>query len=159
MATTSGDEGGFRVTLEPGATRTEAVSAPVAVYAQGAEVVLEAKQGVRVREGEAPAAPRGLLAAGALFLPEEGTPLRWPDFHWQSVSRALGYRVQIATGPEFNEIVAQVDVPFPEWEPDYLLLPYRVAGYWWRVTPLDRFGFEGTPSNGRRLRVPAGVGP
>lgn len=156
---TTGDEGGFRVNVEQGSTRTEAVTRPVSVMGAGQEVALEARQGTRVKAGEAPAAARGLLAGQALFLPEDGAPLRWPDFQWQAVPRALGYRVQIATTPDFTEIAQQVDVPFPEWKPDFLLLPYRVAGYWWRVAPLDRFGFEGVPSAERRLRVPAGVGP
>lgn len=155
----SGDAGGFRVVLEPGATRAEALSAPVSVLGGGQEVTLEARQGTRVRPGQAPEAPRGLLAGAALFLPEDGAPLRWPDFRWQAVPRALGYRVQLSTAPDFAEIVHQVDVPFPEWEPDFLFLPYRVEGYWWRISPLDRFGFEGLPTESRRLAVPAGVGP
>lgn len=155
----TGEQGGFRVTLEQGATRTEALSAPVAVMGAGQEVDLEAKQGTRVKAGAAPEAPRSLLSAGALFLPEDGAPLRWPDFRWAAVPRALGYRVQVSTSPDFGEIVHQVDVPFPEWQPDFLLLPVDVAGYWWRITPLDRFGFEGMPSVARRLTVPQGVSP
>jgi len=155
----TGDQGGFRVTLEPGATRTEAISAPVSVMGAGQEVTLEAKQGTRVRAGAAPEAPRGLLSANTLFLPNDGAPLDWPDFRWQAVPRALGYRVQISTSPDFAEIVHQEDVPFPEWQPDFLLLPFRVEGYWWRVSPLDRLGFEGLPSESRRLLVPQGVGP
>lgn len=155
----TGDAGGFRVTLEPGATRAEALSAPISVMGAGKEVTLEAKQGTRVKTGQAPEAPRGLLSGGALFLPEAGAPLTWPDFRWASVPRALGYRVQIATSPDFAEVVHQEDVPFPEWQPDFLFLPFRVDGYWWRVSPLDRFGFEGLPSEARRLAVPPGVGP
>ncbi len=155
----TGEAGGFRVTLEPGATRTEAITAPVSVMGAGQEVTLEAKQGTRVREGQAPEAPRGLLSGGALFTPEEGAALTWPDFRWASVPRALGYRVQVSTSPDFAEVVHQEDVPFPEWQPDFLFLPFRVDGYWWRVSPLDRFGFEGLPSEPRRLSVPPGVGP
>lgn len=155
----TGDAGGFRVTLEPGATRAEAITAPIAVLGAGEEVTLEARQGTRVRAGQAPEAPRGLLGGGELFLPAEGAPLTWPDFRWQAVPRALGYRVQIATSPDFAEVVHQEDVPFPEWQPDFLFLPFRVEGYWWRVAPLDRFGFEGVPSAARRLGVPPGVGP
>ncbi len=155
----TGEQGGFRVTLEQGATRAEAVSAPIAVMGAGAEVELEVKQGTRVKAGAAPEAPKSLLSAGALFLPEDGTALRWPDFRWASVPRALGYRVQVATSPDFAEIVHQVDVPFPEWQPDFLLLPTTAPAYWWRITPLDRFGFEGVPSVGRKLTVPAEVVP
>lgn len=155
----TGDQGGFRVTLEPGATRAEALSAPISVLGGGQEVMLDVKEGTRVRSGQAPEAPRGLLSGGALFQPEDGAPLVWPDFRWATVPRALGYRVQIATGPDFAEVVHQEDVPFPEWRPDFLFLPFRVDGYWWRVSPLDRFGFEGLPSEARRLAVPPGVGP
>lgn len=155
----TGDQGGFRVTLERGATRAEAVSAPVSVMGNGAEVALVEKQATRVREGEAPGKPADLLTGPALYLPEDGAPLRWPDFQWQPVQRSLGYRVQISTSPDFSEVVHQVEVPYPAWRPDYLLLPYRVPGYWWRVSPLDRFGFEGVPSTPRLLAVPTGVGP
>lgn len=158
-AVATGEQGGFRVTLEQGATRAEAVSAPIAVMGAGAEVDLEARQGTRVKAGAAPDAPRSLLSGGALFLPEDGTALRWPDFRWAAVPRALGYRVQVSTSPDFAEIVHQVDVPFPEWMPDFLLLPTTAPAYWWRITPLDRFGFEGVPSVGRKLSVPAEVAP
>jgi hypothetical protein len=43
--------------------------------------------------------------------------------------------------------------------PDLLFLPYRVRGYWWRVSAFDRVGFVGAPSDPHRLLVPAGVGP
>lgn len=157
--TTAGDQGGFRVTLEQGGTRAEAVSAPVSVIGAGQEVALDAREGTRVKDGAAPEAPRALIAGAELFTPEDGTPLRWPEFRWQTVPRALGYRLQIATSPDFAEVVHSVDVPFAEWQPDFLMLPFRVEGYWWRVSPLDRFGFEGVPSAPRRLAVPEGVGP
>ena len=157
--TTAGDRGGFRVTLEQGASRTEALTAPVDVMGAGEQVTLAPAEGTRVRAGEAPDKPQPLTSARALFAPEDGAPLRWPDFRWEAVPRALGYRLQLSTRADFSVIVQQVDVPFPEWKPDFLLLPYEVAGYWWRVAPLDRFGFEGTPTEARRLQVPAGVTP
>lgn len=157
--TTAGEQGGFRVTMEQGGTRAEAVTAPVSVIGAGQQVELDARQGTRIRDGAAPDAPRALIAGAELFTPEDGAPLRWPEFRWQTVPRALGYRLQIATSPDFSEVVHSVDVPFAEWQPDFLMLPFRVEGYWWRVSPLDRFGFEGVPGASRRLVVPAGVGP
>jgi hypothetical protein len=155
----TGTGGGFRVHIEPGAARTEALTEPVAVLGGGAEVQLRAGQGSRVRTGEAPGAPVDLLLPGTPLLPAEDAPLRFADFSWSAVDRALGYRVELAVSPAFDEVVVTWDVGLPAWRPDLLLVPYRVPGLWWRVSAFDRTGFLGLPSEGRHVAFPEGVGP
>ena len=156
---TTGEGGGFRVHIEPGAARTEALTDPVAVMGAGAEVLLKAGQGSRVRTGLAPEAPVDLLMPGTPLLPAASAPLRFADFSWTAVDRALGYRVELSTSPAFDEVVVTQDVGPNAWKPDVLLLPYRVPGIWWRVAAFDRTGFLGLPSDGRHSEFPVGVGP
>lgn len=159
FGTTSGASGGFRVHVEENASRTEALSSPVAVFGAGTELALEAGQGSRVRQGEAPSAPVQLLVPGMPASPDDGAALRVPAFTWGEVDRSLGYRVEVSTAPDFSELVVVQDVPAAEWAPERLLLPFRVAGIWWRVATYDRLGFLGIPSEERSVVFPAGVGP
>jgi hypothetical protein len=146
------------VTIEENAARTEALDeAVVSVFAGGAEVALSAQQGTRVKAGQPPIAPVTLLDTGFLLRPESDAVLVWPDFTWTPVERALGYRVQISSTADFARILHQEDVPYPEWRPDFLLLPVDVSALWWRVTSFDRLGFESMPSSPRRLQLPAEI--
>lgn len=156
---TAGTTGGFRVTVEPEATRTEAVERPVSVRGAGQEVAVGAGQGTRVREGRAPEAPVDLPQAALLDRPDEGGVLRRPDFVWHPVDGALGYRVEISATEAFDAILVAEEVPAAAWRPDVLFLPYRVPGLYWRVAAFDRVGFLGLPSQPRSLAFPAGVGP
>ncbi|MBN1335146.1 MAG: LysM peptidoglycan-binding domain-containing protein [Deltaproteobacteria bacterium] len=156
---TAGDAGGFRVSIEPDAARTEAWAAPVSVFGAGQEVRLDAGTGSRTRRGETPEDPVRLPPATALVSPGDGEALLRPDFVWQPVDTALGYRVELSTDRFFTQIKAIEEVPDPAWRPDLLFLPYRVREYWWRVSAFDRVGFVGTPSDPRRLSLPAGIGP
>ena len=73
---------------------------------------------------------------------------------------ALAFRVEIATDPEFTDLLRLAEVSRLHWEPERLMLPYRgIEVWWWRVTPVDRMGFVGVPSAPARLAIPAGVGP
>ncbi|MDP2309003.1 MAG: LysM peptidoglycan-binding domain-containing protein [Pseudomonadota bacterium] len=155
---TTSDAGGFRVTVEEGAARTEALDGPVAVLGAGKRVDLATGFGTRVRKGEAPAAASTLLAPGVPEYPSEKSPMRRPDFAWSPVDRALGYRLEIATTADFSEIVLAEDVGAPPWEPDSLFLPFRGVGLWWRIASFDRTGFLGPPSSPQRIVLPAGVG-
>ncbi|MFT4979323.1 MAG: hypothetical protein ACI8S6_005233, partial [Myxococcota bacterium] len=155
VSLTTTDGGSFRVTLEEDASRTEALTEDIVVMAAGAEVPLGAGEGSRVRRDAAPTAPVVLLDTGFLLKPGRDTELVRPDFTWTPVEAALGYRIQIATSADFSRILYQEDVPFPEWRPDFLLLPYDVPALWWRVSSFDRLGFESPPSSPRRLTVPA----
>jgi hypothetical protein len=158
-AVATGEEGGFRVTVETdGATRAESMGGNVRLSAGGAEVVLAPGEGARATVGEAPSAARMLLREANLLGPEDGAPLRRTDFHWSPVDRALGYRVQVAATPQFDELVHQTEVALPRWQPDLLLLPTDLQVLYWRVTALDRFGFEGQPSSAWRIALP-GEGP
>ena len=155
---TTGTQGEFRVTIEENSARTEALEETVvSVFADGVQVTLSEQQGTRAKTGTPPIAPVTLLDTGFLIRPENNAVLVWPDFTWSQVDRALGYRVQISTTPDFARIIHQQDVPYPEWRPDFLLLPVDVSALWWRVTSFDRLGFESPPSNPRRLQLPRGA--
>ncbi len=156
---TTGRGGGFRVSRETGATRTEALAAPVAVLGAGQEVSVGAGQGSRTVTGEAPSAPVDLLLGATPQRPQLAQPLRRPDFGWTAVDGALGYRIEIAARGDFSAVVHADSVPDTAWMPDALFLPYRVEGLWWRVAAFDRVGFLGYPSEPRELVLPTGVGP
>ena len=85
--------------------------------------------------------------------------LRTAAFSWSPVERALTYRVELSARPDFTDLLAREEIAGTAWWPDFLFLPFRVPGLWWRVTAVDRTGFEGLPSEGRMLTFPAGVGP
>ncbi len=166
---TAGTGGGYRVSTEPDAARTEAVEAPVSVFGAGVEVRLAAGQGSRVRKGEAPSPPVDLLRPGELLRPADGAPLRRPDFTWVGVDGALGYRVELSVAPDMGALVAVEEVTGNTWRPDTLFLPFRPAvgaslpdgapAVWWRVAAFDRMGFLGIDSEPRAFRFPPGVGP
>lgn len=120
------DQGGFRVALESGATRTEALYHPVAVLGAGEEVRLEAGQGNRVRRGERPQAPHRLPSPGSPTLPANEQVLRRPDFSWTSVPEALGYRLELSADAAFSELLRLEDVGKSPWQPDVLFLPFRI---------------------------------
>lgn len=153
---TAATGGGFRVEKEAEATRTEAVTAPVSVMGAGVEVQLEAGQGSRVVAGQAPSSPVDLPGAVALATPEDGEVLVVPHFEWLEVERALAYRLEISTEPDFTALVYVEEVEGPPFEPQLLFLPYRVPGLWWRVSSVDLNGFRGVPSTGSLLRSPGG---
>jgi hypothetical protein len=156
---TTGERGGYRVILEGETARTEALYQPVVVLNAGQEEQLEAGQGVRTSAGEAPGEVVQLLRAGLLVRPRDGESLRRPDFVWEPVDRALGYRVEIASTPDFTHVLVAQAVDVPEWRPNMLMVPYRGDGLWWRVSSFDRTGFMGIPSVPRELVFPIGVGP
>ncbi len=156
---TTGRGGGFRVSREADATRTEALSAPVAVLGAGQEVAVAAGQGSRTITGQAPSPPVDLLLASIPQRPQIDQPLRRPDFGWTEIEGALGYRVEIASSADFAQLVLVDSVPGSSWAPELLFLPIRVEGLWWRVAAFDRVGFLGFPSQPRELLLPAGVGP
>jgi len=151
--------GGFRVTVEEGAARTEALQGPVEVMGGGAQVSLPAGTATRVRDGEVPASPVSLLAAGVPLRPNETVALRRPDFAWSPVDRALGYRIEIASSVDFGTIVLAADVGTSPWRPETLFLPFDEGALWWRIAAFDRTGFLGVPSAPARIVLPVGVGP
>lgn len=157
---TTGSDGGFRVHLEEaGKTRLEAVAGAVAVIGAGREVAVAEGYGTRVAEGSAPEKPVALPPPGSPSYPDDGSALLDPVFAWTAVPRALGYRLELASAPDFSEIVSAEEIPNPSWTPELLFLPFRVRGLWWRVCSFDRAGFLGPPSEPRSLSFPAGLGP
>lgn len=155
---TTAHAGGFRVHVEEAAARTEALTTPLRVLAQGVERQLDAGQGSRTRDGEAPGPAVDLLVGRALAQPPPGAPLRRPDFSWQKVEGALEYRVEMAGDVGFREMMRVEHPGLPTWTPERLMLPSRVHALWWRVAPVDRLGFVGLPSEAWLVSMPAGVG-
>lgn len=154
---TTGDNGGFRVAVEPSSTRAEAVTGALAVIAQGVEKAVPAGFGVRTPDGETPGDLVELLPPGTPTAPADRARLLVPDFAWTPVERALGYRIEVATDAEFTRLVRRVEVGRTVWEPTQLFLPYQVPSLHWRVLSFDRLGFEGIPSEGRQVLFPRGV--
>jgi LysM repeat protein len=156
----TGAQGGFRVHVEPSRkTRLEAIGGAVAAIGAGREVLVAKGFGTRVAEGRAPEAPVRLPEPGQPSYPDDGTALLDPVFAWTPAERALGYRLEFSSAPDFSELVAAEDVPKAAYTPELLFLPFRVRGLWWRVASFDRAGFLGPPSEPRSLTFPAGVGP
>lgn len=156
---TSGEEGGYRVTIEEGATRTEALDAPVAVAGAGVEVAVGSGQGTRVKRGQAPQDPIDLLRPGQLLTPAPAEPLRHADFAWSSAELALGYRFELSTDAAFSTLLRQEDVPGTVFSPELLFLPVREPQLYWRVASFDRMGFLGLPTEARSVMLPKGVSP
>lgn len=156
---TSAKAGGFRVSREEAATRTEALTAPLSVFGAGVEVPLKAGQGSRVRRGFAPDDPNALPSPGSPLAPVNGSYLRRPDFTWSAVPDVIGYRLEIAADPRFENIVWMKILTDPIWSPDRFSLPFRVEGLWWRVLSIDRLGFYGTTSEIWQVMLPEGIGP
>lgn len=154
---TAGDSGGFRVSVEPNATRTEALTAAVAVLGGGGELVLRAMQGSRTIVGEKPGPAVDLLLPGAPLVPGAGEVFRRADFVWTPVPAALGYRVELSVAADFSEVVHVEEMPAALWAPSLLMLPYRAPGLWWRIASFDRAGFLGPPSGARGMVFPAGL--
>lgn len=152
-------QGGHRVHIEEGATRTEAVFGEVDVIGAGSVRRLPAGTGNRVTAGSAPTEPVPLLPPGTPLAPARGAPLRLPDFDWTPVPGALGYRVEVGLDPELTELVMARDVGVVPWQPELLLLPYSSPGLWWRVTAFDRLGYLGIPAEGWGFTFPAGARP
>lgn len=158
-AVASARGGSQRVHVESGATRAEALYNPMRIYGGGQELELASGQGSRVMRGEAPSAPVALLLPGTPLYPTAGSVLRTPDFGWTAVEAVLGYRVEIALDSSFSELVLIDETVGTTFEPSTLLVPYRVGGFFWRVSAVDRTGFIGIPSDPVPLLFPAGVSP
>jgi len=157
---TTGEAGGFRVALEDaGSARTEAILGAVAVMGGGVEKAVSTGEGSRTVPGEAPSDPVSLLPSGQPISPGEGAVLSRPAFEWTPVEGALGYRLQVSVTPDFSDIVYATESPEAVYVAEYLTLPFRVPGLWWRVSSFDLTGFEGEASAPRRIAIPAGIGP
>lgn len=155
---TTGSDGGFRVAVEETSTRTEAVTGDVAVLAQGTETDVPKGFGVRTPDGEVPGDLVKLLPPGTPLRPAEGARMLVPDFAWTPVPRALGYRIELAQGPEMIRLIRRTEVGPPAWAPTQLFLPYDRSTLYWQLVPFDRLGFEGMPSEPRAVRFPRGIG-
>ncbi|MEQ1501817.1 MAG: hypothetical protein ABMB14_06280 [Myxococcota bacterium] len=145
--------------------RAEAITAPIrvlggAVQGGAVELALAARQGSRVPTGGAPLPAVDLLVETALRTPEPRTPLGRPTFRWDPVPDAFAYRIEVSTNRAFTGLVYAETVAEPEHRPAMLLLPSTATGIaWWRVAPVDRFGFLGVPSDPWPFEIPGAIGP
>lgn len=153
------EAGGFRVHREAAASRTEALDTPMTVFGAGVEQPLAAGEGSRVARGGAPSRPVPLLRPGQLLSPAPGAELRRAELRWTPVERALSYQVELSVTEDFRELTLIDRADDRRYAPAALSLPYRVPGLHWRVSPVDRTGFIGLPSEGRPLALPRGIGP
>lgn len=144
---TLGDAGGFRVAVEADATRTEAVGEPVLTMAQGAQVAVPKGFGGRTVVGQTPGAPVALPPSSTLQTPGVGAVLRRAEFSWTPADGGVGYAVEMSPDADFSRIVYKRAVGDADFRPEALALPVRGDGLYWRVTTLDRGGFEGPPSD------------
>lgn len=156
---TTGGGGGFRVTIEPGAARTEAVGDAVAVIGAGQQVDVAAGEGSRVRTGEAPQAPIKLLPAPVLELPAAGATLDAARFRWGEETAASAFRFEVGIDPDFVALALLALVPGASWRPPLFDLPQDPGSWYWRVEAVDGDGFVGMPAAGRCFEAPAGLVP
>lgn len=158
-AVATADGGGQRLHVEDGSTRAEAVDKGMSVIAEGVELELEAGQGSRVKNGEAPGAPVTLLLPGAHLRPTPRVSLRVPSFSWKPVPEAAGYQIELGMDRELREVVLLQALVEPGWDPSLLVVPYRDSGFWWRICAYDEMGFLGIPTTAEQLLFPEGVAP
>ena len=150
--------GGYRVTIEEQAARTEAITAPVAVSGSGVEVAVGQGQGSRVRTGEVPMEPVDLLPPGILLKPEDGERLRRLLFTWQTAPEAFAYRLELSTNRTFSDVLYIEDLAETQYRPGLLLLPTNgPTRLHWRIAAFDRLGFLGMPSDTRTFLLPTSV--
>ena len=123
------------------------------MYGAGEELRLQQGEGSRVRRGAAPDPAVALPTAPVLLTPGYGEALRRFDFTWSPSFRSVAWFVEMASTPDFREIQVRQRVPELSWLPERLFLPAR-GGLYWRVTGVDRTGFEGIPSEVSPLSVP-----
>lgn len=156
---TLGQAGGFRVSTEPGATRTEAVDGDVLTLAQGAQVAVPEGNGNRIVVGEKPGAPVGLAPRPTPNAPRG--ELIAPDFKWQPSAGVLNYVVEFSTVKDFRDLVLSESAGDARaqprgdllWQPAAFRLPVTRGTLWWHVVGVDRLGFLGLPSEPFRVEL------
>ena len=155
---TTGETGGYRVTIEDSASRTEAIDGPVAVAGAGAAVAVKQGQGSRVRTGEIPMEPVDLLPPATLLSPEERARLKRLAFTWAEAPEAFAYRIEMATSTGFTQVLYIEDLGTTFYKPGLLQLPTDGSEtVYWRVSAFDRLGFLGLPSEPWSFTLPEAV--
>jgi hypothetical protein len=132
----------FRLNVsEDGKTlRNEVLQGVVGVTAENQEVLVAKGQGTVAELGKPPEPPRLLLPAPSL----EGIPQRVIDlplvFSWPRMANAIGWRAQVASDPDFRDILldGSSETPQIKWNSS---LPD--GHYFLRVRAIDIAGLEG----------------
>jgi hypothetical protein len=132
----------FRTVAPEGPTRVETLEGNVALSSTKGEVEVKGGYGSRVKaEGEAPEAPRKLLAAPEVVAPRLGAFPLSPPLGWQPVPGARSYQVELARDADFLSDLRLYSSVVPA-----LTLQPLEGKWFWRVLPVDADGFVGFPS-------------
>ena len=96
-----------------------------------------------------------LLVAPTALKPVGNEPVSpTTSFAWSDVPGAAHYRFELAKDSAFNDLVADIELDQPRWEPQRWLEPGR--SYFWRVRGVNACG-DGEPSATFSLQT--GLGP
>lgn len=138
--------------VTPGATVTATLPDLTGLSADVYTIVFEATDGSAVStaevmlEVETPPAIPGLAAPA----PDQVLLNGAPTFEWNAADGSNAYRLEIATDPQFNDIVRSVVV---DGESHTLTDALTPGDYFWRVTGLNDCG--GSTSDQRTFRIDA----
>jgi hypothetical protein len=139
----------FRLKVESEAvSRLEVLEGSVELNVGTESVSVPASSGLLSRAGESLGEPQSLPRAPASLVapqPEQvfrGEPFD-QNFEWSAVEGAQGYRVEIARDESFFDLVVEREVT---GDPAVRILALAPGTYFWRVTAINRIGFEGPPS-------------
>ncbi len=120
--------------------------------ASGSKVVLEQNEGSVIKPNSKPTAPRKLLKAPMLALPENNSKLfgKKNDLKWVPIKEAIKYQIEIATDDQFNDIVmSETSGQSSQLVPTAL----QTGVFFWRVTSVDAVGLPGRPSSPRSFTI------
>jgi hypothetical protein len=124
---------------ESGGATTETLDGVVEVAGSGASVSVPSDFGTRVEKGAPPRPPIRLLPAPDLQSVAGNNNSTRLHLTWPAVPDAARYRFQLSAAPEFQAMLADVEVNEPQVD-----LPAPTDGnYWLRVRAIDGIGLEG----------------
>jgi len=138
-------------------TRISNYDGVIDVKAQGHQVIVRKNEGVKIKPGKQPGAPRKLLPPPQLTVPAANQVLLSTDirFAWQAIEGAWSYRLEIAGKRNFatifkQETLAQTDY---HWK-----APHRGV-YYFRIYTIDKEGLAGAYSQPVPFSVNTDIAP
>jgi hypothetical protein len=145
----------FMITVNPDKSSTVTVYEGVAeVAAQGQVVLVEKNTGITVNPGEVPSSPQPLLPPSALSGPGDGDIFYYQDlppnirFTWNTLARADSYHFILATDPDFQQVVEDINLS----ELNFMHGNLKEGKYYWKVSGKED-GREGWFSNVRKINI------
>ncbi|MEW5850544.1 MAG: FecR domain-containing protein [Myxococcota bacterium] len=150
VGTVEGDGATFRLTVDDGGARVEVESGKVDLLGKR-ELTVEDGTASRLDDKGKPLQPRPLLVAPAPAGPLHGPATAPVMMRFSVVEGASGYRVQLSRNASFSDELTVVSS-----ETNEVALPQTVtSGRWfWRVSAVDKDGYEGSPSRIHAFSVP-----